>query len=153
MSESPPMPKTAAAPLALLGLDHVVLRTARPERMAAFYCGVLGCAVERRVDSLGLVQLRAGASLIDLVDMAGPLGRAGGAPPGREGRNMDHFCVRVARFDAAAVSAALAAHGVAAPAWERRYGAEGFGPSLYIADPDGNVVELKGPPEGEGGEA
>ena len=134
-------------PLSLLGLDHVVLRTARPKRLTAFYVDVLGCVVERRVEALGLAQLRAGASLIDLVDTGGELGRAGGAPPGREGRNMDHFCVRVAGFDAAAIAETLAAHGVAAQAPARRYGAEGFGPSLYIEDPDGNVVELKGPPD------
>ena len=149
MSDSHDTPRPAA-PLALLGLDHVVLRTANPERMTAFYRGVLGCAVERRVDSLGLVQLRAGASLIDLVDTAGELGRAKGAPPGRGARNMDHFCVRVADFDAAAVARALAAHGIVAPAPARRYGAEGWGASLYIEDPDGNVVELKGPPDARG---
>ena len=135
------------APLAILGLDHVVLRTARPERMVAFYRDALGCAVERRVAELGLIQLRAGASLIDLVDTAGELGRAGGAPPGREARNMDHFCVRVARFDPPAIAAALAAFGIDAPPPARRYGAEGFGLSIYIEDPDGNVVELRGPPE------
>ncbi len=133
------------APLSLVGLDHVVLRTARPERMVAFYREVLGCAVERRVDSLGLTQLRAGASLIDLVDTGGALGRAGGPPPGPQARNMDHFCVRVADFDT--VVQVLAAHGIDTPEPARRYGAEGFGPSLYIEDPDGNTVELKGPPE------
>ena len=90
-----------AAPVALLGLDHVVLRTARPERMAAFYRDVLGCPVERRLDDLGLIQLRAGAALIDLVDTGGELGRRGGPPPARDAHNMDHFCVRVADFDPA----------------------------------------------------
>lgn len=136
-----------AAPVALLGLDHVVLRTAQPERMVAFYCDVLGCAVERRLGDLGLIQLRAGAALIDLVDTGGALGRRGGPPPGREGRNMDHFCVRVADFDAARIRAGLSARGVPAGAPARRYGAEGFGPSIYIEDPDGNTVELKGPPD------
>ena len=131
--------------ISLLGLDHVVLRTAQPGRMVAFYRDVLGCAVERHEEALGLIQLRAGASLVDLVDTAGALGRAGGPPPRRDGRNMDHFCVRVAKFDAAAIARTLAAHGIAAPDPARRYGAEGFGPSIYIEDPDGNVVELKGP--------
>ena len=135
-----------AAPVALLGLDHVVLRTARPERMAAFYRDVLGCPVERRLDDLGLIQLRAGAALIDLVDTGGELGRRGGPPPARGAHNMDHFCVRVADFDPARIRAALAARGVPAPAPARRYGAEGFGLSIYIHDPDGNTVELKGPP-------
>jgi catechol 2,3-dioxygenase-like lactoylglutathione lyase family enzyme len=127
-------------------IDHVVLRVADLERALAFYRDVLGCAVERRQDELGLVQLRAGRSLIDLVPLDGALGRAGGAGPGAEGRNVDHFCVRVEPFDEAAIRAELSAHAIEAGPVATRYGAEGEGPSLYLHDPDGNVVELKGPP-------
>jgi catechol 2,3-dioxygenase-like lactoylglutathione lyase family enzyme len=130
----------------LLALDHVVLRTADLARARAFYCEVLGCSEEKWQSELGLLQLRAGSALIDLVTLDGPLGRAGGAAPGREGRNLDHFCLRIAPFDAAALRAHLAAHGVACGEVVQRYGAEGSGPSLYISDPDGNTVELKGPP-------
>lgn len=128
-------------------IDHLVLRVADLGRMLDFYCGVLGCRVERRLESIGLVQLRAGRSLIDLVPLEGVLGRAGGAGPGPEGRNLDHFCLRVEPFDEAAIRAHLQAHGVAAGETARRYGAEGDGPSIYISDPEGNVVELKGPPD------
>ena len=127
-------------------IDHLVLRIVDLDRMLRFYVDVLGCTLERRQDALGLVQLRAGHSLIDLVPVDGPLGRAGGAPPGPQGRNLDHFCLRVEPFEEAALRAHLAAHGVAAGAVEQRYGAEGEGPSLYVTDPEGNVVELKGPP-------
>jgi catechol 2,3-dioxygenase-like lactoylglutathione lyase family enzyme len=127
-------------------LDHLVLRVVDLERMLAFYCGALGCAVERREDAIGLVQLRAGRALIDLVPVDGELGRAGGAPPGREGRNLDQFCLRVAPFDEAAIRRHLRAHGLEAGPLASRYGAEGRGPSLYLTDPEGNVVELKGPP-------
>lgn len=127
-------------------IDHVVLRVVDLPRMLDFYCGVLGCVVERRQDELGLVQLRAGRSLIDLVTVAGKLGADGGAAPGREGRNLDHFCVRVEPFEAEAIRAFLAAHGVAPGEVASRYGAEGEGPSLYLADPEGNTIELKGPP-------
>lgn len=130
----------------LRGLDHLVLRVADLDAMERFYVDALGCTVERRRDDIGLLQLRAGASLIDLVPVAGKLGRAGGAAPGAEGRNLDHFCLRVEPFDEAAIRAQLARHGVAAGAVESRYGAEGEGPSIYLADPEGNVVELKGPP-------
>jgi glyoxylase I family protein len=131
----------------LRGLDHLVLRVADLEAMERFYVDALGCTVERRRDDIGLLQLRAGASLIDLVPVAGKLGRMGGAAPGTEGRNLDHFCLRVEPFDEAAIRAQLARHGIAAGATERRYGAEGEGPSIYLADPEGNVVELKGPPD------
>jgi glyoxylase I family protein len=134
---------TAFRPLAL---DHVVLRVADLERARAFYCGVLGCAFEKWQDKFGLLQLRAGSSLIDLIACDGPLGRAGGAPAGAEGRNVDHFCLRIEPFDETALRAHLKSHGVAAGAVVERYGAEGTGPSLYLTDPDGNVVELKGPP-------
>jgi len=128
-------------------LDHIVLRVTDVTRMLHFYCDVLGCIVERRQEALGLIQLRAGASLIDLVPISGRLGAMGGAPPGKEGRNLDHFCLRVEPFDAGAIRAHLEAHGVSAGAVESRYGAEGEGPSIYVSDPEGNVVELKGPPD------
>lgn len=129
------------------GLDHIVLRTADVDRMIGFYSEVLGCAVERRVDDLGLVQMRAGASLIDLVDVNGEIGRAGGAAAGDVARNMDHFCLRIDDFDAAAIATHLSNHGVEPGEPARRYGADGFGQSIYFQDPDGNTVELKSPPE------
>jgi len=133
-----------AAPV-ILGLDHVVLRVTNLHRARDFYCGVLGCRVEKFQEAIGLLQLRAGDSLIDLVPVDGELGRQGGAPPGAEGRNMDHFCLRVRPFDAAAIMAHLRAYGVDPGTVQQRYGAEGMGPSIYLNDPDGNVVELKGP--------
>ena len=130
---------------AIKNIDHVVLRVADVERSLRFYCGALGCTEERRLEDFGLYQLRAGASLIDIVPIDGRLGRMGGAGPGAEGRNMDHFCLGIEPFDEADIRAHLADHGIAAGAVEKRYGAEGEGPSLYITDPDGNTVELKGP--------
>ncbi len=131
---------------AVQGIDHVVLRVVDVEAMIRFYQDVLECAVERRLDDMGLIQLRAGSSLIDLVDVAGELGRKGGAAPGAGGRNMDHLCLRIDPFDEPGLRAHLQAHGVEAGDLETRYGAEGPGPSLYMEDPEGNTVELKGPP-------
>lgn len=127
-------------------IDHIVLRVSDLQGMLAFYCDALGCTVERRQDEIGLVQLRAGRSLVDLVPVAGKLGRAGGAAPGVEGRNLDHVCFRIEPFDEAVMRAHLAAKGVAAGETVARNGAEGEGPSIYIDDPEGNMVELKGPP-------
>lgn len=132
--------------LNIAGLDHLVLRTADTRRMIRFYCDVLGCTEERRLDDIGLIQLRAGRALIDLVDVNRDLGRRGGPAPGETGHNLDHFCLRVDPFDEAAIRAHLAAQQVEAGETVRRYGAEGFGPSIYVADPDGNTVEIKGPP-------
>ncbi len=129
-------------------IDHLVLRVVDTERMLHFYCEVLGCSLERHQEAIGLIQLRAGRSLIDLVPVDGQLGRAGGAAPGSEGRNLDHFCLRIEPFDEAAIRQRLALHGVEAGPVESRYGAQGQGPSIYLTDPDGNVVELKGPPTG-----
>ncbi len=134
-------------PFAILGIDHVVLRARDPARLERFYVEVLGCSVARRQEGLGLIQLRAGRCLIDIVDVAGPLGGGGGAPPGPEGRNMDHLCLRVEPFDGAALGTYLAGHGAAPGEVVRRFGAEGDGPSLYLHDPEGNMVELKGPAE------
>ncbi|KVE33410.1 VOC family protein [Burkholderia sp. TSV86] len=127
-------------------IDHVVLRVTDLETMTRFYCDALGCHVEKVQPDLGLVQLRAGKSLIDLL----ALGASGGSPhdcaPG-QGHNMDHLCLRVEPFDAAALRAHLAAHGARPGDAERRYGADGYGPSIYLYDPEGNMVELKGPPQ------
>ena len=126
-------------------IDHVVLRVRELDRALAFYRDVLGCTVERERPDLGLWQLRAGRSMIDLVPVAGKLGSGGGAPPGAEGRNVDHVCLRVDPWDEAAVRAHLSAHGIPSEPSQLRVGAEGSGPSIYVTDPDGNVIELKGP--------
>ena len=121
---------------ATLGLDHIVLRVADVERSIAFYRAILGCREERRVASIGLVQMRAGSAMIDLVPAKGE--RAGG--------DLDHFALRIAPWDADAILAHLEAHGVKAEAPALRYWAEGEGWSIYFDDPDGHTVELKGPP-------
>ncbi len=128
------------------GIDHVVLRVRDVERAIRFYGEVLGCTVERRRDDLGLVHLRAGRSQIDLVDVDGEIGRKAGAAPASEGHNMDHVALRLEAFDEADVRAHLQAHGVEPGEVVTRFGAEGDGPSMYIADPEGNTVERKGPP-------
>ncbi len=131
----------AAPPFTLTQIDHVVLCVGDMQHALEFYCGVLGCSEERRVPQFGLVQLRAGASLIDLLDIPH-------RPDKGDGRNMDHFALTISPFDEAAIRAHLAAHGIACGKLEQRYGAQGVGPSIYIHDPDGNQVELKGPPGG-----
>ena len=136
-------------PFQLQQIDHVVLRVRDGAAMQAFYCDVLGCSVERRQDGIGLIQLRAGQSLIDLVPVDGKLGRMGGAAPGAEGRNMDHLCLRAEPFDGEAIVAHLEAHGVRIGDFGSRYGAEGEGPSQYLFDPEDNLVELKGPSAGD----
>src|SRR5258706_12538448 len=83
----------------ILALDHVVLRVANPARLTRFYCDVLGCTVERERPELGLTQLHAGVSLVDLIAVAGELGRAGGAAPGKTRRNMDHLRLRIHPLD------------------------------------------------------
>ncbi|MDI9240551.1 VOC family protein [Lysobacter sp. LF1] len=136
-----------APPFQLQQIDHVVLRVRDVVGMMAFYCDVLGCSIERRQEAIGLIQLRAGRSLIDLVDVQGTLGLKGGAAPGHDGHNMDHLCLRAEPFDQEAIVAHLAAHDVRVAEFGTRYGAEGEGPSQYLYDPEGNLVELKGPPD------
>ncbi len=125
-------------------LDHIVIRAIDLENMTRFYCEVLGCSLDKTNERLSLVHLRAGASLIDLISVAGELGKAGGAAPGKEGRNQDHFCLRIDPFDYAALQAHFAQHGVSVGELHNNYGAEGDGHSVYLNDPEGNVIELKG---------
>jgi glyoxylase I family protein len=128
-------------PFAILGIDHVVLRAVDPAGLERFYVEALGCVLEKRQGTL--TQLRAGSALIDIVpaDDAGPAGgtsRNGGA-------NLDHLCLRVDPFNAVAITRHMAAHDTACGPQASRYGAEGQGPSVYLTDPEGNGVELKGP--------
>jgi len=126
------------------GLDHIVLRVVDVDAALHFYCDILGCREERRLDAFGLIQLRAGRHLIDLVDVAKPIGLAGGPPPGDDARNVDHFALLLEDFDEAEIRHHLEAHGIEVGEVAERYGAEGMGPSIYVEDPMGNVVELKG---------
>ena len=128
------------------GIDHVVIRVLNLDGAISFYGDVLGCAVERVREELGLVHMRAGATLIDLISVEGKLGQMGGDAPAPHARNMDHLCLRIEPFDEESLRAHLSAHGVEAGEVQMNYGSEGNGPSLYVSDPEGNVVELKGPP-------
>ena len=121
----------------LRAIDHVVLRVRDIERMRRFYCDVLGAEHVAYRPKLGMSHLRVGGAMIDLVEGEGP-----------SGRNMDHFCLRVEPFDTAAIVAHLEAHGVAVGEIQPRFGAQGTGVSIYVADPEGNTVELKGPSDG-----
>jgi catechol 2,3-dioxygenase-like lactoylglutathione lyase family enzyme len=127
------------------GIDHVVLRVTNLKGAVSFYRDVLGCSVERVREDLGLVHMRAGSALIDLISVGGKLGRTGGGAPAPRARNVDHLCLRVEPFDEGDLRAHLAAHGVEAGEVQTNYGSEGDGPSVYVSDPEGNVVELKGP--------
>ena len=127
-------------------IDHVVIRVIDLDAMIRFYRDVLGCSVEKEQADLGLTQMRAGRSLIDLLKVGSKIDRPENGAPGT-GRNMDHLCLRIEPFDADALEAYLTELGVRLGEQARRYGADGYGPSQYLFDPEGNVVELKGPPE------
>ena len=129
-------------------IDHLVLRVRNIDAMRRFYCDVLGATHVAWRRKFGMSHLRMGTAMLDLVTVDGPLGRQGGAAPGREGRNLDHLCLRVEPFDQEAIVAHLKRHGVAVGEIRERYGAEGNGTSIYLTDPEGNNVELKGPGDG-----
>ncbi|MBS0537382.1 MAG: VOC family protein [Proteobacteria bacterium] len=118
-------------------IDHVVLRVDDIDAMVRFYERALGFTVERRVAEIGLVQMRAGASMLDLVPGERP----------RSGANMDHLCFQVTPFDRAAMEQRLSPFGIALGETAERYGAQGKGQSVYFSDPEGNRIELKGPSE------
>lgn len=124
-------------------VDHVVLRVTDVEEVGRFYIEVLGGRWDRRREDLGLHHLRLGDLMIDLVPIDSPLGRLGGAAPGRDGHNVDHVAFRVQPWDGEAILAELQSHGLNCEI-KTRYGADGDGPSIYIQDPEGNGVELKG---------
>lgn len=116
-------------------IDHVVLRVRDLPAMVQFYEQALGFKVERRLDRISLVQMRAGASMLDLI----------AAERAEAAKNMDHLCFRIAPFDRDAIVTRLAPLGISVGETVERYGAEGNGPSVYFDDPEGNQIELKGP--------
>ncbi|HAS8110915.1 TPA: VOC family protein [Vibrio vulnificus] len=132
-----------ARPIQLQAIDHIVLRVVDLPKMLAFYCDILGCIVEREVAEFGLTQLRAGSALIDLVTVDSKLGQQGGRAPEQEGRNLDHFCLQIIPKDEQEILDFLTLHGVQVEDFANRYGAQGFGRSIYLSDPEGNTVELK----------
>lgn len=133
-------------PFEIKRIDHLVLRVQDLQRAVAFYRDVLGCTVARERPTLGMVHLHAGASMIDLVSVDGALGSRGGPAAGAQGRNLEHLCLRIEPFDEAGLREHLEAHGVVVDGQvSSNLGAEGDGLSLYLRDPDGNGVELKGP--------
>lgn len=127
----------------IAGIDHVVFRVRDLDRAVRFYQDVLGCPVERWRDDIGMVQMRAGTSLIDLVAADGHLGRKGGEAAGTSGHNVDHVCLTVVDFNLEEVRRHLVSHGVTEGESGLRYGAGGEGPSIYLHDPDGNGLELR----------
>ena len=131
-------------PFSIEDIDHVVVRVSDLERMIQFYCTVLGCSVQWRRPDLGLVHLRAGKAMIDLIPVDGRLGRMGGAAPGREVRNMAHVGLRLRPFDREQNVRHLESHGARVGEIRPRFGAEGEGVSIYVYDPEDNLVELKG---------
>ena len=118
----------------IAGIDHVVLRTTKLNEMKAFYCDILGCEIEREQPAFGLTQLRAGDSLIDLLVIK-PVDK-------KDGRNMEHFCLRVQSFDYPVIQEYFAKHHIDIYRYGERYSSLGLGPSFYLHDPEGNEIEL-----------
>ena len=128
----------------IAGIDHIVLRTTKLSEMLDFYGNVLGCKVERETsEEVGLTQLRAGSALIDLITVGSQLGRPGGGPPGATENNVDHFCLQLRPIQQSEIESHLRSHGIQFADFELRVGAQGLGSSVYIKDPEGNIVELR----------
>ncbi|MGV0034243.1 MAG: VOC family protein [Candidatus Azotimanducaceae bacterium WSBS_2022_MAG_OTU7] len=128
-------------PFNIEGIDHLVLRVSNLAESRKFYEGLLGCVMERELPDLGLFQLRAGKQLIDLVPIGSQLG--GVCEVVQENRNQDHFCLTISPFEPDVITEMMVAAGVICSEVGTRYGADGYGLSVYVTDPDGNTVELK----------
>ncbi len=130
--------------LQVLAIDHIVLRTTKLDEMIKFYREVLGCTIERETPkTTGLTQLRAGNALIDLVAVNSKLGAMGGGAPTQTERNVDHFCLQIKPMSEQEIINHLENNGVKIGEFTSRYGAQGFGNSIYIEDPERNIVELR----------
>ena len=135
---------STSMPINIQQIDHVVIRVIDLDRMVNWYENVLGCRLERGPGNFRIAQLRAGSSLIDLVDANGPFGRERGSPPDHNAPNMDHVCLQVRPWNTEAIEAQLRKYDVNFGEVSNRRGATGQGPSIYLQDPEGNTIELKG---------
>lgn len=127
-------------------IDHVVIRVRDMGPMLAFYRDVLGCALIKHNEKVGLYHLRAGDAMIDLLQVGGM------RPPANrktDSQNMDHVALRLARFDADQLTSYFAGHGIDIGDPMQRFGAAGDGLSVYLHDPEGNQIELKAPAQGQ----
>jgi catechol-2,3-dioxygenase len=116
-------------------IDHIVLRIKDIEKMVSFYCDILGLTIEKQQPEIKLTQLRAGASIIDLI-------QKDDSPSGVE-RNLDHFCLRISPFDFQDLKEYFKKINITIYGYGTKYGAEGDGESFYLLDPENNEVELK----------
>ncbi len=125
-------------------LDHLVIKTINIKEMTSFYCFILGYKIQR--DSLketGLLELSAGESMIDLFDSRHESNLNTFSSESKN-NTIDHFCILLDNFDETDIKVHLKSFGVECSEIEMNYGSSGYGPSIYIHDPDGNKVELKG---------
>ncbi|MCZ7378513.1 VOC family protein [Micromonospora sp. WMMC250] len=134
---------TGTSAVRVTGFDHLVLTVADVERSLAFYCGQLGLPPVRvgewRAGRVPFPSVRLSAEcIIDLV--RGDLPHAD-----RRGTNVDHFCLVVAPLDWERVVESGVFTVLTGPV--DRFGARGSATSIYVSDPDGNVVELRWYPQ------
>ena len=120
----------------VIGFDHVVLNCVDVERSLAWYVDELGLEPVR-VDEWRAGQVLFPSVRIDATTLIDLLAAD------RSGTNLDHVCLVIEPDDLAALGASGRFDVVGDGPVEGLFGAQGFASSLYVRDPDGNVVELR----------
>jgi catechol 2,3-dioxygenase-like lactoylglutathione lyase family enzyme len=122
-------------------IDHETLPVRDLERTLEFYCGRLGCTLVDRSEYdqkiRPIVQLGIGDQHIHIW----PTGEDFTVPP--ETHLFPHLCLEVADVDLGELADGWRAEGLRVSGPHNFVGAKGYGPGIYVWDPDGHIVELK----------
>ena len=137
------LPKTQPL-VKIVEMDHIVLRCRDVDASLRFYNDILGMEI-LRLDDFKAGNVRFPSARLNADTIIDFFPSPDQPPIGKDGiKNQDHFCMVIEPQDMEALKSQCLSMGIEVQQGPgTRWGAHGNGTSLYIYDPDDNVVELR----------